>query len=76
MKLILTRSTGFDKAATEGGSAPTEVVTVSEADSNANLSSFVSESVTQSARPDLTSASIVISGGRGMKSGRFSFSFI
>jgi len=69
VKLILTRSTGFDKADTEGGSALTETVTISEADANANLSSFVSENVTQSARPDLTSASIVISGGRGMKSG-------
>jgi electron transfer flavoprotein alpha subunit len=67
VKLILTRATGFDKAATEGGSATVEAVTLSDDDSNAGLSSFVSENVSKSERPDLTSASIVISGGRGMK---------
>eukprot|EP00604_Paraphysomonas_vestita_P002150 CAMPEP_0174821288 /NCGR_PEP_ID=MMETSP1107-20130205/6175_1 /TAXON_ID=36770 /ORGANISM="Paraphysomonas vestita, Strain GFlagA" /LENGTH=175 /DNA_ID=CAMNT_0016038147 /DNA_START=480 /DNA_END=1007 /DNA_ORIENTATION=+ len=69
IKLILTRSTAFDKAPTEGGSVPTEAVNLSDEELNANLSSFVSESVSQSARPELTSAPIVISGGRGMKSG-------
>jgi electron transfer flavoprotein alpha subunit len=67
VKLILTRATGFDKAATEGGSASTEAITLSDDDSNSGLSSFVSENVSQSERPELTSASIVISGGRGMK---------
>ena len=69
VKLILTRATGFDKAPTEGGSATTEALTLSEDDCNANLSSFVSENVSKSERPELTSAPIVISGGRGMKSG-------
>lgn len=71
VKLILTRSTGFDKAATEGGSATTEAITLSNDDCNAGLSTFVSENVSKSARPELTSASIVISGGRGMKSGMY-----
>lgn len=68
LQLILTRSTAFDKAPTAGGSASNEAVSVSD-DVNANLSSFVSESVSQSVRPDLTAAPIVVSGGRGMKSG-------
>jgi len=67
IKLILTRSTAFDKASTTGGSAAIE--SISDSDSDASLSSFVSESVTQSARPELTAANVIISGGRGMKNG-------
>lgn len=69
VKLLLTRTTAFDKAAIDGGSATTEDVTLSEEDTNAGLSEFVSESVSQSERPDLTTANTVISGGRGMKNG-------
>ena len=36
---------------------------------DAGLSSFVSEAVSESARPDLTAAPVVIAGGRGMKNG-------
>jgi len=66
VKLITVRATAFDPAATEGGSASVESVDPSE---DAGLSSFVGEELTKSERPELTTADIVISGGRGMQSG-------
>jgi electron transfer flavoprotein alpha subunit len=66
IKVITVRMTGFDAAAATGGSATIEVVTP-PADSG--LSSFVSREVSKSERPELTSAKIVVSGGRGMGSG-------
>ena len=65
-KVITIRSTAFDAAKNEGGSA--EVVNI-DASSDLGLASFVSEEVAQSDRPELTAAGIVISGGRGMGSG-------
>lgn len=65
IKLITVRGTSFDPAAAEGGSASVEDV-ASKGDSG--LSSFVGLKVTESDRPDLTSADIVISGGRGVGS--------
>jgi len=66
IKVITVRSTGFDAVAAEGGSASIEEVT---AGADAAISAFVSEELAQSDRPDLTAASVVISGGRGMQSG-------
>jgi electron transfer flavoprotein alpha subunit len=66
IKVITVRMTGFDAAAATGGTAPIEQVTP-PADSG--LSSFVSREVSKSERPELTSAKIVVSGGRGMGSG-------
>ena len=66
VKVISVRTTAFEAAAAEGGSASTEsVATVAISD----LVSFVGEELTVSERPELTSARIVISGGRGMQSG-------
>ena len=65
-KVITVRSTGFDGVAAEGGSASVETV---DAVHDAGLSSFVSEEVAVSDRPELTAASVVISGGRGMQNG-------
>ncbi|MBT4521546.1 MAG: electron transfer flavoprotein subunit alpha/FixB family protein [Halieaceae bacterium] len=65
-KVVTVRTTGFDPAPAEGGSASIEAV---EAVHDAGISSFVSEEVAVSERPELTSASIVISGGRGMQNG-------
>ena len=65
-KVITIRSTAFDAAQNEGGSA--EVVNIN-ASSDLGLASFVSEEVAKSDRPELTAAGIVISGGRGMGSG-------
>ena len=65
-KVITVRATAFAAAAAEGGSASVE--TVSAAD-NPGLSSFVGEELSKSDRPELASAKIVVSGGRGMQSG-------
>ena len=65
-KAITVRTTAFDAAPTEGGCAAVESV---DAADDAGLSSFVGQELTVSERPELTSAGIVISGGRGMQSG-------
>ncbi len=66
VKIITVRGTAFEKAAEEGGSATVEPVAAVEAP---GISEFVGQELTQSDRPELTSAKIVISGGRGMQSG-------
>lgn len=65
-KLITVRTTAFPAAATDGGSAAIENIDAAE---NPGLSSFVSAELSKSERPELTSAKIIISGGRGMGSG-------
>lgn len=64
-KVITVRTTAF-QAAGEGGSATVE--NLSPAD-NPGISEFVAEELSKSERPELTSAKIIISGGRGMQSG-------
>jgi len=64
-KVITVRGTAFDKAATEGGSA--SIDTVGGA-ADAGLSTFVSEEIAKSERPELTSAKIIVSGGRALGS--------
>ena len=66
VKVLTVRGTAFDAVASTGGSA--EVKTI-EAAPAANLSTFMSQELTESARPDLTDADIVVSGGRGLGSG-------
>ena len=66
VKLITVRSTAFDPVATDNSDVPVESVDVVN---SANISEFVSEELAKSDRPELTSANIVISGGRGMQSG-------
>jgi electron transfer flavoprotein alpha subunit len=66
IKVITVRGTGFDAAADEGGSASIEEISPSE---DSQLSSFVGQELTKSERPELTSARVVISGGRGMGNG-------
>jgi electron transfer flavoprotein alpha subunit len=66
-KLVITvRGTAFDKAAAEGGSAIIEEVS---GPGDAGLSSFVSLEAEESERPELTSARVVVSGGRALKDG-------
>jgi len=71
-KLLTVRTTAFAAAATEGGPATIENI---DAPANPGLSSFVSAELSKSERPELTSAKIIISGGRGMGSGE-NFSLI
>ncbi len=66
IKAITVRATAFEAALTEGGSASIEDVAVT---GDAGLSSFVGRDLTKSERPELTQASIIVSGGRGMGSG-------
>jgi electron transfer flavoprotein alpha subunit len=66
VKVITVRGTGFDAAASEGGSAAVESVS---AVADSGKSSFVGRELAKSDRPELTGAKIVVSGGRGMGSG-------
>lgn len=66
IKVITVRGTAFEAVAAEGGSAAVESV---EAVADAGISSFVGEEVAESDRPDLTSARVIVSGGRGMQNG-------
>jgi electron transfer flavoprotein alpha subunit len=65
-KVITVRTTAYDAAPAEGGSATVEAV---DAVHDAGISAFVKEEVAVSERPELTSAGVVISGGRGMQNG-------
>ena len=65
VKVVTVRSTAFEAAA-EGGSAPIEAV---DSGADSGLSSYVKSELSSSERPELTSAPIVISGGRGMQDG-------
>jgi electron transfer flavoprotein alpha subunit len=64
-KVLTVRGTAFAKAAAEGGSAPVEAVAGA---GDAGLSRFVGAETSKSERPELTSAKIVVSGGRALGS--------
>jgi len=64
-KVLTIRTTAFEKAAREGGSGSVEKV---DASGDASGSSFVSAEASESARPELTSAKIIVSGGRALGS--------
>ena len=64
IKVITVRATAFDPAG-EGGSAPIEALAAA---ADAGLSKFNGQELTKSARPELTAARIIVSGGRGMGS--------
>lgn len=65
-KVLTVRTTAFDAVAAEGGHATLETLAAVNAPA---LSTFVSQELTQTARPELTSARVIISGGRGMGAG-------
>ena len=64
-KVITVRTTAFDPVAAEGGSAAIETLSAA---GDSGKSTFVSREVAKSDRPELTAASTIISGGRGMGS--------
>ncbi|CAH2932837.1 MAG: Electron transfer flavoprotein, alpha subunit [uncultured Paraburkholderia sp.] len=66
IKVITVRATGFDLIVAEGGSTSVENI---QAAAGSGLSAFVSREVTKLDRPELTSANIIVSGGRGLGSG-------
>jgi electron transfer flavoprotein alpha subunit len=76
IKIVTVRTTAFDKAAIGGGSASAEEVEATGADSESPHRSvlmtattkYLSEELTVSSRPDLSSAGRVVSGGRALKS--------
>lgn len=65
VKVITVRTTGFDPAAAEGGSAAIDSLA---AVADSGKSGFVGREVTKSDRPELTAAKIIVSGGRAMGS--------
>lgn len=66
VKIITVRTTAFDKDESTGGNVAESKFAAAEYPKN---SEFVSQEVTKSDRPELASARVVVSGGRGMKSG-------
>ena len=65
-KVITVRGTAFEKAAREGGSGAVEAVSST---GDKGLSSFVGAEIAKQERPELTSAKIIVSGGRALKDG-------
>jgi electron transfer flavoprotein alpha subunit len=66
IKVMTVRATGFDPVAAQGGQAPVEAI---EAAADRGISRFVSREIVELTRPELTSADIIVSGGRGLGSG-------
>src|SRR4051812_15966705 len=66
LKVITVRTTGFDAGPATGGSAQVEAIS---APADTGLSSFIGREGSRSERPELTSAKIIVSGGRGMANG-------
>ncbi|KAL7074645.1 hypothetical protein ACQ4LE_006034 [Meloidogyne hapla] len=67
IKLITIRATAFEASPSDGGSATIEKLT--DIEINTELSEFLGQELSKSERPELAGAKIVISGGRGLKSG-------
>ena len=66
-KLVLTvRGTAFEKASAEGGSGTVEAVS---AKGDQGVSSYVGSEIAANARPELTSAKVIVSGGRALGNG-------
>ncbi|MFT3964439.1 MAG: electron transfer flavoprotein subunit alpha/FixB family protein [Sphingobium sp.] len=69
-KVITVRGTAFPKAEREGGSGTVEAVaSTGGAPADRGISSFVGAEIAKSERPELTSAKVIVSGGRALKDG-------
>ena len=66
LKIITVRSTAFEAVADSGGTAAIEAISAA---GDQGLSSYDKSELSSSERPELTSANIVVSGGRGMQDG-------
>jgi len=66
VKVLTIRPTAFEAAAAEGGSASVEDASAGE---DMGISKWISEEVSKSDRPELASAKMVVSGGRGLQNG-------
>ena len=66
LKIITVRSTAFEAVADNGGTAAIEAISAA---GDQGLSSYDKSELSSSERPELTSANIVVSGGRGMQDG-------
>ncbi|MBK8174644.1 MAG: electron transfer flavoprotein subunit alpha/FixB family protein [Rhodospirillales bacterium] len=66
IKVISVRTTGFDAAAADGGSATVETI---DPGSESALTKVVGQELTKSERPELTAARVIVAGGRGMGNG-------
>jgi electron transfer flavoprotein alpha subunit len=64
-KVITVRTTGFDPAATSGGSAAVETVT---ATADSGKTKFLGNEIAKNDRPELTAAKVIVSGGRALGS--------
>ena len=67
IKILTVRGTSFEPSNLEGGSATSEPAPAGEYATD--LSTFISQELSKSDRPELTGANVVVSGGRGLKSG-------
>ena len=66
VKVLSVRGTAYDPVAAEGGSGTVEAVASAH---EAGVSRFIRDELAKSERPELTSAGVIVSGGRGMGSG-------
>ena len=66
IKVVSVRGTAYDAVPAEGGSGTIEAL---DSVHDAGISSVVAQEIAKSERPELTSADIIVSGGRGMQSG-------
>ncbi|MBB42251.1 MAG: electron transfer flavoprotein subunit alpha [Rhodospirillaceae bacterium] len=64
--VVTVRTTAFEKAQSDGGNANIEELNAVD---DPGISNFIGQELTKSERPELTSARVVVSGGRGMQSG-------
>lgn len=69
LKIMTVRTTSFPQSESEGNDAKVEEIKDEEDAEENTLSKYVSSELAQSERPDLTAARVVVSGGRGLKSG-------
>lgn len=67
VKVVSVRGTSFEPLPLEGGNATCELIP--PGDCKTNLVEFIKQEISKSDRPELTSAKVVVSGGRGLKSG-------